>query len=236
MPIILTGHQDHIEHWAIVKNITGYLSKFWCFQTKTDFEIHRLPCFCHLGPGKVQLMAFEGPSARLPGFPLAGSPPWIGDSVIRPKYNTTSFKLHRDTVFSPTGDYFLRHIAIAMRFTSSVFVVFLRFFAFESEIELYAFRVILSLSENIPPRIEQALFQNANTLLIDTFRSRNYISVLVFRHGLVWLVNFNDILQVCITGTGAILRLPKCQWSNHKEYGSIDHKQNNNTMCISYRA
>ena len=35
-------------------------------------------------------------------------------------------------------------------------------------------------------------------------------------------VSFTHILQDYFTGTGAILRLPQCQWSNPKGYGSID--------------
>ena len=40
-----------------------------------------------------------------------------------------------------------------------------------------------------------------------------------------WMpVSFTHILQDYFTGTGAILRLPQCQWSNPEGYGSIDPK------------
>ena len=58
----------------------------------------------------------------------------------------------------------------------------------------------------------------------------------------VVMIDFTHILQGCFTGTGAIARLPQCQWSNPEEYGHIHnenplkHTQNKAQQpeCISY--
>ena len=52
---------------------------------------------------------------------------------------------------------------------------------------------------------------------------------------------FIHILQVCFTGTGAIIRLPRCQWSNPEKYGrqepiknwSSNHK-NTTELCACF--
>ena len=46
---------------------------------------------------------------------------------------------------------------------------------------------------------------------------------------------FTNNLQGCFTGTGAILWLPQCQWSNPEGYGKSHLKLNHNktwTLCI----
>ena len=49
---------------------------------------------------------------------------------------------------------------------------------------------------------------------------------------------FTYIIQGCFTGTGTIILLPQCQWSNHEGYGLIDKHHTTSkynkarTMCI----
>ena len=45
------------------------------------------------------------------------------------------------------------------------------------------------------------------------------------------LVDFTHILQGSFTGTGAILWLPQCQWSNPEGYGSISHESTWRWLC-----
>ena len=44
-----------------------------------------------------------------------------------------------------------------------------------------------------------------------------------------WCDFFTLIFQACFTGTGAIMWLPQCQWSNPEKYGKNRPLANNNT-------
>ena len=70
------------------------------------------------------------------------------------------------------------------------------------------------------------------TLITLDYISRNMYTVrdlLCF-----WSWDFNHILQGCFTGTGAILWLPRCQWSNPDGYGQTDRMKSIRTYAINH--
>ena len=65
------------------------------------------------------------------------------------------------------------------------------------------------------------------TYFCDIYRgcSNNYAHDVLFLHfsEVQLLVHFTHVLQGCFTGTGAIIWLPQCQWSNPEVCGGISH-------------